>query len=49
MLAKIKLNFVTFLPLGLGPLQKGRNVSLEQFLLRTFYLFDSIFLGIDLD
>ena len=25
MLAKIKLDFVTFLPHGLGPLQKGRG------------------------
>ena len=25
MLAKVKLNFVTFLPQGLGPLQKGRR------------------------
>ena len=26
MLAKIKLNFVTFLPHGLGPWQKGRCI-----------------------
>ena len=43
MLAKIKLNFVTFLLHGLVLWQNGRTYI---FLLSSFHLFDSVFLGI---
>ena len=46
MLAKITLNFVTFLLHDLDLSKRVEDVSLQYFLLSSFHLFDSICLGI---